>query len=120
MDLENIDGTQEGIARILLKMEQADKDFCVSIRSGGDNYFIEFTREYFSSFMKPIVLPGEYPGMKGELVKETIFEPTPETENTDLIGLPRKEIPEKVEVNGVCFTKTEVQTCIRLSNIHLE
>ena len=120
MDRETIDGTQKGIARILIKMEKADMDFCTSIRSGGGNYFIEFAREYFGEYMKPIELPGDYPGEQGETVKETILEPTPDTERVDWFGKPRKRIPKEVKINGVMFTRTEVQTCIRLSNIHFD
>lgn len=111
MAREVIDASQLAITRILHKMDEADKEFCESVKQAGMNYFVEFTREYFGEFMKPVDTPDE---------EEQILEPTPLTGEIDRIGLPRKKIPKTVVVMGVEFTKTEVQTCIRLSNQHLE
>ena len=111
MDQETIDTSKESIAKILRKMETADIEFCNEIRAQGLNFFVEFTREYFGEYMKPVHMSG---------TDEYMLTPTPQTENTDLIGLPRKPIPDNVTILGVDFTKTEVETCIRLSNVHLE
>ena len=107
---EEIDATQLAITRILHKMEAADSEFCASVKRMGLNYFTEFTREYFGIYMNPISTPDG----------EVIYEPSPVTPKGEQWGFPRTEIPETVCVNGIDFTKIEVRTCIRLSNIHLE
>lgn len=107
---EEIEATQRAITRILHKMDRADREFCDSIKAAGMNYFTEFSREYFGEYMNPVRTPD------GEIM----MEPSPRTDKADEWGPPRKEIPDHVVVNGVKFTKVEVQTSIRLSNVHLE
>ena len=107
---EEIEATQAAMSTILQKMELADKAFCDEVRQAGANYFVEFAREHFSEYMRQVPTPfGEF-----------ICEPSPETMGADRFGPPRKRIADAVSIGGVDFTKVEVQTCIRLSNIHLE
>ena len=107
---EEIEATQAAMSTILQKMELADKAFCDEVRQAGANYFVEFAREYFSGYMRQVPTP----------FGDIICEPSPETKGADRYGPARKRIPDAVSVGGVDFTKVEVQTCIRLSNIHLE
>lgn len=107
---EDINATQAAIARILHKMEAADSEFCASVKKAGHNYFTEFSREYFGMYMKPIKTPDG----------EVILEPSPVTEKGEEWGIMRMTIPDTVCVKGIDFTKSEVETCIRLSNVHLE
>ena len=107
---EDINATQAAIARILHKMEAADSEFCNTVKRMGHNYFTEFTREYFGMYMKPIKTPDG----------DVILEPSPVTDVGEEWGTMRIKIPDTVSVKGIDFTKSEVETCIRLSNVHLE
>jgi len=107
---EEINATQAAIARILHKMEAADSEFCASVKRMGHNFFTEFTREYFGTYLKHIKTPDG----------EVILEPSPITEVGEEWGPVRVKIPDTVSIEGIDFTKSEVETCIRLSNVHLE
>jgi len=107
---EEIEATQAAMSTILQKMELADKAFCDEVRRAGANYFVEFAREHFGEYMRQVPTP----------FGDIICEPSPETKGAARFGPPRKHIADTVRVGGVDFTKVEVQTCIRLSNIHLE
>ncbi len=70
----------------------------------------EFARTHFSEFFTEVKMSGE---------DEAMLEPTPNTVGAGVYNSEAEEIPDKVNVNGTNFTKTEVLTMIRLSNLNL-
>jgi hypothetical protein len=110
MDEEMLNLTRKNIIVLKEKMKEADAELMEEAAGLKIDPVTEFARTHFSQWLTKVKMSGE---------DEVMLEPTPNTVGTGAYNTEADEIPVEVNVNGIHFTRTEVLTMIRLSNVNL-